>query len=255
MRSNTMKTMFRIFYISILLTILLGISLHFYERVQFHRFIKQNGDYLSGGGIGDSLDLIECRNRLKKLVSDDTSNFIKFNSQSRPLLGYSLSFILKYREVHCGEFTRLLYNVFGYYGIESRPVILFGPDSQLHSVLEVHSPSDGWFLIDTANSPVGFKSYLDSTLSSVYDFKTSKQGYHTASDIDIPCYTQYSYFNIAKTTYGILGITAYIVKPIPGFIVFITQNFYLFWAVSIVLIELVIGSVALLIINLLKKRR
>lgn len=251
-----MRITFRIYSILILLTMLIGVSLHCHERVQFHKFMQINGDYLyEVDEMEESQHIIECRNKLKTMVSDDISTFRKFNSHKRPSLGYSLRFILKYRETHCAEFTRLLYNVYGWYGVKTRPVVLFGPNSQLHYVLEVKSPKDGWFLIDTANSPAGFATFLDSTFSSVYDLRTSKQGYPTASEIDMPYYTQYSYFNIAKITYGILGVTAYLVNPLPDFLVFITQNVYLFWTITIVLIELIIVYIVLLVRNLLTKSR
>ena len=177
-------------------------------------------------------------------------SFNHFDLAKRPVNGYSLSFIIKHREGQCGEFTRLLYHVLRASGIRSRPVILYGVNSNLHSVLEITNVGTTAFLIDTNNSVPGLNEYFIQNQKPIEQYALETDDYKTSMLVDLGYFQLFSYFNIGKLIFRIAKTTAYITKPIPGWINWLYANVYMTNVVLLCAIMILVNVIIVFIMVL-----
>jgi hypothetical protein len=196
------------------------------------------------------------RDTLYHIINDGNKGiaFSYFDISKRPINGYSLSFIIKHREGQCGEFTRLLYHVLRASGIRSRPVILYGINSNLHSVLEITNVGTTSFLIDTNNSVPGLNELFIGKQKPIEHYAIELDDYKTSMLVDLGYFQLFSYFNIGKLSYGIAKITAFITKPIPDWINWLYANVFITNIVLLCVIMIVVNMLVLIILMFLNKR-
>lgn len=117
----------------------------------------------SQGVINDTLGAydmtLSVRDHLLKDLNYDLKTCGFFDLATRPFWSYRVSEIIEHREGQCVESTRLMINIFSSLGIPSRKVYLFG--DKMHCVMEIHDGRE-WILLDTINSPPGFKEFSDA---------------------------------------------------------------------------------------------
>lgn len=204
-----------------------NLVLHIRERSMFNLFMS---DYNISSLDATSYDGIQIiRDTLYHVINDGNKGigFNHFDLSKRPINGYSLSFIIKHREGQCGEFTRLLYHVLRASGIRSRPVILYGVNSNLHSVLEITNVGTTAFLIDTNNSVPGLNETFIRNQKPIEHYVKELGDYKTAMIVDLGYFQLFSYFNIGKLSYRIAKTTAFIIKPIPDWINWLYANVFM----------------------------
>jgi hypothetical protein len=140
---------------------------------------------------------LSVRDHLLVDINYDLKTCEFFDLTTRPFWSYRVSDIIEHREGQCVESTRLMVNIFSRLGIPSRKVYLFG--DKMHCVMEVHDGRE-WILLDTINSPAGFKEFSQA-------HRTAVTGYfqHLRNGVVIPNdmtkgfgYSNYGYFNWNK---------------------------------------------------------
>jgi hypothetical protein len=155
----------------------------------------------SQGVISDTLAAydvaLSVRDHLLVDINYDLNTCEFFDLATRPFWSYRVSEIIDHREGQCVESTRLMVNIFSRLGIPSRKVYLFG--DKMHCVMEVHDGGQ-WVLLDTINSPPGFKEFSDAERSAVTGyFQVLHNGVVIPEDITKGFgYSNYGYFNWNK---------------------------------------------------------
>jgi hypothetical protein len=204
--------------------------LHVRERILLHEFVNK---YLPDQKpLTTYEEVIEVRDSLYNVIDDGhiKNEFSHFDLRKRPRWGYSLSFIILNREGQCAEFTRLLYHVLRMYKVQSHPIILYGINGQQHSVVEFNLKGK-LYLLDTNNAPEGLYELLKRDRKSISDYTYAYKSYRMGPLIHLDRYQLYSYFNISIFTYPLLGVNAYVTKPIYPLFIYLFNNVFLTFAI------------------------
>lgn len=221
--------------------LLVFLGLHTKERYSLREFIRKQG--IDVQEIKNPDDVFRLRDKLYNEINDGMRGcvFNKFDMVKRPINGYSLTFILKNQEGACGEFTRLLYHTLRSRGIKSRPVILYGLDPGIHSVLEVLMPGNPPFLVDTIRSVPGLHEKFVEEQKSIKSYAYKLNDYKTAAMVDLPYFQLYSYFNVSKLSYLLFSCSSYITEPFADWINYIYASVYISYAVLCLMVLIVIN--------------
>ncbi len=228
--------------IALLVIALIFSVVHIRERIILHKFMQE---YLGSHKTASSFEEVQAiRDTLFQVIDDGNRNkrLEHFDLSKRPKWGYSLSFILKYREAQCAGFTRLLYHVLGQYGIESRPVILYGIKGNQHSVVEYRLKGK-WYLLDTNNAPKGLNEFYQKQRKSILDYAYEPNEMRMAPLINMPYFQLYSYFNVNRFTYPLHGYNTYITKPLSKTFIFLYNNLFLTFALMVIALFLLVNGI------------
>lgn len=195
--------------------------------------------------LPDDLNPVEIGYVVRKWIVEDINSrgdFKLFNIHNRPLKGYSISSILKYREGQCGEGTKLMYHILKHFGVNSRRIYIFS-DNTMHSMLEVKDGSS-YYLLDTINSPIGdipaYTRIIDifALSSNSYQIIKNKKSFYRMK--------QYSYLSLNKFLEK-WKIAVFIYDPLPPLLNDFLLTDYKYESILMCLITI------LLIVNCLAK--
>jgi hypothetical protein len=209
--------------------------MHIRGRIIITKFV---GPYLQTHEKISSFDDVQSlRDSLYQVIDDGhiKGKLNHFDYAKRPPFGYPVSRIIKTREAQCAGFARLLYHFLRFYGIPSRPVILYGIRNNQHAVLEFKL-NNQWYLIDTSNTVKDITEFFYNNRHPVSYFAYEKNNYRTAPLVNLPYFQLYSYMNITRYTQPLFGVNAYITKPLWPWVTFIYNSVYLFLLLLIILL-------------------